>query len=126
LSHGFWTAANASPYPAPMSRFDQCESCDEDMPAGNLHCFGCGASLPPPEAKPAAILVQLYPAATQAEAFGFYRVEAQRLASVGWYPISHSWGDDRPGLGFTAMFGYTAASVGWGTLMVTYRGDGRA
>jgi hypothetical protein len=109
-----------------MSRFDQCEACNRDKPAGNLHCFVCGFSATPPEAKPGAILIQLYPAPTQAEAFTFYREEAKRLAGAGWYPIAHSWGDDRPGLGFAAVFGYTAESAGWGTLLVTYRPDGRA
>ena len=63
---------------------------------------------------------------SQAEAFTFYRLEAQRLAAGGWYPIAHSWGDEPPSTGFAAAFGYTAASVGAGTLLVTYRHMGQA
>ena len=91
------------------------------MPVGNLHCFGCGDSLPPPQPKEGTVLVQLYPAETQAAAFAFYRSEARRLADAGWYPIAHSWGDERPGPGFAAVLGYVAESVAWGTLLVTYR-----
>ena len=96
------------------------------MPVGNLHCFECGDDLPVPRADSGAVLVQLYPAASQAEAFTFYRLEAQRLAAGGWYPIAHSWGDEPPSTGFAAAFGYTAASVGSGTLLVTYRHMGQA
>ena len=50
----------------------------------------------------------------------------ERLADGGWYPISHSWGDEPPSTGFAAVFGQAAASVGWGTLLVTYRHMGQA
>jgi hypothetical protein len=126
LSHGYWTTANAAPYAAAMSAFDRCEGCLKEMPAGNLHCFECGDDLPVPKADSGAVLVQLYPAASQAEAFTFYRQEAKRLAAGGWYPIAHSWGDEPPSTGFAAAFGYAAASVGWGTLLVTYRHMGQA
>jgi hypothetical protein len=96
------------------------------MPAGNLHCFGCGEDLPPPGPDGGSILVQLYPAPTQTDAFEFYRVEAPRLAAAGWYPVAHSWGDERPGSGSAVVLGYGAASIVGGTLMVTYRQGGRA
>ena len=96
------------------------------MPAGNLHCFACGADIPPPKLDSGSILVQLYPAVTQAAAFEFYRVEATRLAGAGWYPVAHSWGDERSGVGFAAVFGDVAATQLSGTLLVTYRQAGRA
>ena len=108
-----------------MARYDLCPNCEAEMPVGNLHCFGCGTDIPPATLDSGSILVQLYPAVTQAAAFDFYRIEAARLAVAGWYPVAHSWGDDRPGLGFAAVFGYTAESAGWGTFLVTYRGAGR-
>jgi hypothetical protein len=126
LSHGYWTTANATPYAAAVSKFDRCESCLAEMPVGNLHCFNCGEDLPPPGPDSGSVLIQLYPADSQAAAFTFYRLEARRLADAGWYPIAHSWGDERPGTGLAALFGYAAASVGWGTLLVTYRHMGRA
>jgi hypothetical protein len=115
------------PYAAGVARYDRCPNCEGEMPVGNLHCFGCGEDLPPPKNPDGgSVLVQLYPADTQAEAFKFYQVEARRLADAGWYPIAHSWGDERPGTGMAAVFGYVAESVGWGTLLVTYRYGGRA
>jgi len=93
---------------------------------GNLHCFECGDDLPVPKADSGAVLVQLYPAASQAEAFTFYRQEAQRLATGGWYPIAHSWGDERPGAGVAVLIGYPSEAIGWGTLLVTYRHMGQA
>ena len=93
---------------------------------GNLHCFECGDDLPVPRADSGAVLVQLYPAGSQAEAFTFYRQESRRLAAGGWYPISHSWGDDPPGLGFAATFGYAGSAASRGTLLVTYRHMGQA
>ena len=109
-----------------MSAFDRCEGCLKEMPVGNLHCFECGDVLPVPHAAAGAILVQLYPAPSQADAFTFYRAEAKRLAAGGWYPIAHSWGDEPPSTGAAAIFGYTTESVGWGTLLVTYRAMGQA
>jgi hypothetical protein len=109
-----------------MSRFDRCESCLQEMPPGNLHCFGCGDDLPPPDARQGEILAQLYPAATQTQAFAFYRIEAKRLAAAGWYPIAHSWGDEPPSTGMAWVLGYVAESVPWGTLLVTYRHGGAA
>jgi len=96
------------------------------MPKGNLHCFGCGSDLPPPVLDSGSVLVQLYPGMTQAAAFEFYRTEVVRLAAAGWYPIAHSWGDERSGVGFTALFGDVAATQLSGTLMVTYRQEGHA
>ena len=96
------------------------------MPKGNLHCFGCGSDLPPPVLDSGSVLVQLYPGITQAAAFEFYRTEVVRLAAAGWYPIAHSWGDERSGVGFTALFGDVAATQLSGTLMVTYRQEGHA
>ena len=96
------------------------------MPVGNLHCFECGDDLPVPAADSGSILIQLYPASSQAEAFTFYRQESRRLASGGWYPIAHSWGDDPPGFGFAATFGYAGSSASQGTLLVTYRHMGQA
>ncbi len=96
------------------------------MPTGNLHCFACGLDLAPPGLDSGSILVQLYPAVTQVDAFEFYRVEAPRLAAALWYPIAHSWGDDRVGMGSPMVFGDVAASNLSGTLMVTYRQGGRA
>lgn len=96
------------------------------MPAGNLHCFGCGTDIAPPRADNGSILVQLYPAVTQAEAFEFYRIEAPRLAAAGWHPVAHSWSDERVGFGSAAMFGDVAGTLLNGTLMVTYRQGGQA
>ena len=96
------------------------------MPKGNLHCFGCGSDLPLPVLDSGSVLVQLYPGITQAAAFEFYRTEVVRLAAAGWYPIAHSWGDERSGVGFTALFGDVAATQLSGTLMVTYRQEGHA
>ena len=73
-----------------------------------------------------SILVQLYPAVTQAVAFDFYRVEAARLAAAGWYPVAHSWGDGRASVGFAALLGDVASTQLSGTLLVTYRQGGRA
>ena len=126
LSHERWTAANGAPYAAAMSKFDRCESCLQEMPVGNLHCFNCGEELPVPSPDSGTILIQLYPAASQAEAFTFYRLEAQRLIRAGWVPIAHSWGDERPGAGAAAMLGYKSEAIGWGTLLVTYRRMGQA
>jgi hypothetical protein len=96
------------------------------MPAGNLHCFGCGEDLPPPSADGGSVLVQLYPAVRQVDAFDFYRLEAARLAAAGWFPVAHSWGEDRRGMGSASILGDVAASNLSGTLMVTYRYGGRA
>jgi hypothetical protein len=96
------------------------------MPVGNLHCFGCGTDITPPRADSGSILVQLYPAVTQAKAFEFYRIEAPRLAAAGWYPIAHSWGDERVGVGSAALLGDVVGSWLNGTLMVTYRQGGQA
>jgi hypothetical protein len=96
------------------------------MPAGNLHCFGCGLDLPPPGLDSGSILVQLYPAATQADAFEFYRVEARRLAEAGWYPVAHSWGEERIGIASAATLGHVAGSILTGSLLVTYRQGGHA
>jgi hypothetical protein len=96
------------------------------MPAGNLHCFGCGLDLPPPVVDSGSVLVQLYPGISQAAAFDFYRIEVSRLAAAGWYPIAHSWGDDRMSVGFAAVVGDAASSQLVGTLMVTYRQEGHA
>ncbi|HLO34847.1 MAG TPA: zinc ribbon domain-containing protein [Candidatus Deferrimicrobium sp.] len=85
-----------------MARYDLCPNCEAEMPAGNVHCFACGADIPPPRLDSGSILVQLYPAVTQAMAFEFYRVEAARLAAAGWYPVAHSWGDERTSAGFAA------------------------
>jgi hypothetical protein len=104
-----------------MPTFDRCESCLEDMPAGNLHCYRCGTDLPPPEAKAGAVLIQLYPAPSQADVLRTYRREAARLGAAGWQPVAHSWGDERPGTSLAVVFGYAAATVTWGTLLVTYR-----
>jgi hypothetical protein len=109
-----------------MARFDRCPNCEEAMPIGNLHCFRCGADIPPPALDSGSILVQLYPAATQTAAFEFYRVEAARLAAAGWYPVAHSWGDERTTVGFAALLGDVAATQLSGTLLVTYRQGGRA
>jgi hypothetical protein len=95
-----------------MGGFNRFESCLHEMPTGNLHCFGCGDDLPPPGPDSGSILVQLYPAVTQADAFEFYRVEARRLAEAGWYPIAHSWGDERPGAAFAALVG-TSPDRSW-------------
>ena len=65
-------------------------------------------------------------AATQAAAFDFYRAEAARLAAAGWYPVAHSWGDERTSVGFAAVLGDVAATQLSGTLLVTYRQGGRA
>ena len=62
-------------------------------------------------------------ASTQAAAFEVYRTEAARLAAAGWYPIAHSWGDERPGAGSAATGAGAQLS---GTLMVTYRQEGHA
>jgi hypothetical protein len=109
-----------------MARYDRCPNCSAEMPLGNLHCFGCGADLPPPRLDSGSILVQLYPATSQAVAFEFYRLEALRLGTAGWTPIAHSWGDERIGLGTAAVLGDSAPSMLQGTLMVTYRQAGRA
>ena len=109
-----------------MARYDSCPNCDQAMPKGNLHCFGCGSDLPPPVLDSGSVLVQLYPGITQAAAFEFYRTEVARLAAAGWYPIAHSWGDERAGVGFSALFGDLAATQLSGTLMVTYRQEGHA
>ena len=109
-----------------MARFDRCPNCDQEMPVGNLHCFGCGLDLPPPVVDSGSVLVQLYPGITQASAFEFYRIEVARLATAGWYPIAHSWGDDRIDLGSATLMGDGASSLLSGTLMVTYRQEGHA
>jgi hypothetical protein len=126
LSHGCWTTANAHIYAPDVARYDRCPNCSQEMPAGNLHCFGCGLDLDPPGPDGGSILVQLYPAATQAEAFDFYRLEAPRLAAAGWFPVAHSWGDERVGVGSAVALGDVAGSTPSGTLMVTYRQGGRA
>jgi hypothetical protein len=113
-------------YAAGMARYDLCPNCEAEMPAGGLHCFACGANLPPPGLDSGSVLVPLYPAVTQADGFEFYRVEAARLTAAGWYPVAHSWGDGRASVGFAALFGDVAATQLSGTLMVTYRQAGRA
>jgi hypothetical protein len=110
---------------AAMSAFDRCEGCLKEMPVGNLHCFECGDDLPIPRADSGAVLVQLYPASSQAEAFTFYRHEAQRLANGGWFPIAHSWGDLRPGADPAPTLA-NLSETGGGTLLVTYRHMGQA
>jgi hypothetical protein len=112
-----------------MARFDRCPNCTGEMPAGNLHCFGCDADLPPPSPDGGSILVQIYPAVSQAQAFEFYRVEARRLSDAGWFPIAHSWGDERTGAASAAgaaSLGPVPGSVVSGSLLVTYRYGGRA
>ena len=109
-----------------MARYDSCPNCDQAMPVGNLHCFGCGLDLPPPVLDSGSVLVQLYPGVTQAAAFEFYRTEVVRLAAAGWYPIAHSWGDERASAGTSALLGDVASSLLSGTLMVTYRQEGHA
>jgi hypothetical protein len=121
-----WTAANAAPYAAAVARDDLCPNCEKTMPAGNVHCFACGADIPPPRLDSASILVQLYPVMTQTAAFEFYRVEDAHLAAAGWYPVAHSWGDERASAGFAALFGDLAATQLSGTLLVTHRQAGRA
>jgi hypothetical protein len=59
-------------------------------------------------------------------AFEFYRVEAARLVAAGWYPVAHSWGDERASAGIAAVLGDIAATQLSGTLLVTYRQAGRA
>ena len=52
-------ATDAGPRPArpPMLRrwpaIDLCPNCEEEMPVGNLHCFACGADIPPAESSTA-------------------------------------------------------------------------
>ena len=104
-----------------MARFDTCPNCGAAMPAGSLHCFDCGVDLPVPPPDSGSVLVQLYPARTQAEAFEFYRLEVPRLAAAGWYPVAHSWGEEPAGK--TGETGVTGAT---GALMVTYRQEGHA
>jgi hypothetical protein len=121
-----WTATDAAPYAATMARYELCPNCEAEMPVGNVHCFACGADIPPPRLDSGSILIQLYPAVTQGVAFEFYRVEAARLAAAGWYPVAHSWGDERAGAGYAALLGDVAATQVSGTLLVTYRQGGRA
>jgi hypothetical protein len=109
-----------------MARFDVCPNCGQAMPAGNLHCFGCGLDLPLPVLDSGSVLVQLYPGISQAAAFEFYRIEVVRLAAAGWYPIAHSWGDDRIRVGSAIVTSDVASSLLAGTLMVTYRQEGHA
>jgi len=104
-----------------MARFDTCPNCGKPMPTGNLHCSDCGAVLPPPVLDSGSVLVQLYAGITQTAAFEVYRTEVTRLAAAGWYPIAHSWGDERPGARSAATAGPSS-----GTLMVTYRQEGHA
>jgi hypothetical protein len=97
------------------------------MPVGNLHCFGCGLDLQPPVLDSGSVLVQLYPAVTQAVAFAFYRLEVVHLAAAGWHPIAHTWGDERIGGGTAAVVaGDAAPSLPAGTPLVTYRQESHA
>ena len=97
------------------------------MPAGNLHCFDCGADLARPAARQRLRPGPAVPGdRTQAEAFTFYRPEVPRLAAAGWYPIAHSWGDEPAGFGFAAPSETRCRPAVDGTLMVTYRQEGHA
>lgn len=109
-----------------MVSFDRCPDCGQTMPLGNLHCFGCGLDLPQRALDSGSMLIHLYPAISQAEGFEFYRTEAPRLAAAGWYPIAHSWGDERIGVGSAAAMGDVAAPLLSGLLTVTYCQEGHA
>jgi hypothetical protein len=65
-------------------------------------------------------LIQLYVGDTQVDAASRYRVHVAALASLGYRPVSTSWGEERPDAGSAFFFGNLEEAYRIGTLLVTY------
>ena len=68
------------------------------------------------------ILIRTYTGRTQQDAALAFQQDAAVLASSGYFPVSQSWADGRPGAGRVLMLGLLAGAMKPdGTLTVTYQ-----
>lgn len=73
------------------------------------------------------VVVESYPGRTQTDASSLFAERAQFMATRGYFPVSQSWGEGRPGVGRVLAIGLFATAIKpAGFLTVIYRKESSA